>query len=249
MNIRVIAAVGILLAAATLSTCGGPAATPGEFPPPPTISPTVQPVRPTAAPNAPPAGSATAAPPARPLPGTPARVERVEIRILESFPVRVQAIARGNHPDGCTHIADVGQARDGSRITVTVITARPPDALCTMALVPFEETIDVNVLGLRKGNYTVAVNGVEATFALAQDNVISTMPQPATPYPRLAWSDAESLILAGQATDIMQTHALEVTIRLKDGRTVAAMEPRIDYVLELLRRCGNPCATTGFATE
>lgn len=249
MNVRVIAAAGILLAAATLSTCGGPAATPGEFPPPPTISPTAEPVRPTAAPTAPPAGSATAAPPARPLPGTPARVERVEIRILESFPVRVQAIARGNHPDGCTHIADVSQVRDGNRITVTLTTSRPPDALCTMMLVPFEQVIDLNVQGLRKGDYKVAINGVEAAFTLAQDNIISTMPRPSTPYPRLAWSDAETLILAGQATDIMQTHALEVTIRLKDGRTVAASEPRIDYVLEVLRRCGSACANTGFATE
>jgi hypothetical protein len=185
----------------------------------------------------------------RPPLGLLARVERVEIRVLESFPVRVQAVARGNHPDGCTHIADASQVRDGSRITVTLTTARAPDALCTMMLVPFEEVIDLNMQGLRKGNYTVTVNGVEAAFTLAQDNLTSTMPQPATPYPRLAWSDAERLILTGQAADIMQTHALEVTIRLKDGRIVASSEPRIDYVLELLRRCGSACANTAFATE
>lgn len=235
-----------MLAAAA---CGGPVPTPNDFPPPPTAWQTIQPGQATSRPTAPAVGSETAAPTVRPPLGILARVERVEISVLESFPVRVQAIARGNHPDGCTHIADVSQVRDGNRITVTLTTSRPPDALCTMMLVPFEQVIDLNVQGLRKGDYKVAINGVEAAFTLAQDNIISTMPRPSTPYPRLAWSDAETLILAGQATDIMQTHALEVTIRLKDGRTVAASEPRIDYVLEVLRRCGSACANTGFATE
>ncbi len=252
---RVTLAFAVLLVAAVLTACGGPIPTPNDFPPPPTGWQTVQAGRPTATPfapatpTAPPVGGAPSAPATRPPSITLARVERVEIRVLESFPVRVQAVARGHYPDGCTHIADVSQVRDGNRIIVTITTKRPPDAMCTMALTPFEEVVDVNVSGLRKGDYKVAVNAVEASFTLTQDNNTSTLPQPATPYPHLAWSDVEALILAGQATDIMQSHALEVTIRLKDGHTVVATEPRIDYVLELIRRCGSACANTRYATE
>jgi inhibitor of cysteine peptidase len=42
--------------------------------------------------------------------------------------------------------------------------------VCTQALVPFEETIPLDVEGLLAGEYTVNVNGVMATFTLDVDN-------------------------------------------------------------------------------
>jgi len=38
-----------------------------------------------------------------------APVEEIEIVILESFPVQVQVIARGNLPDPCTEIYQINQ--------------------------------------------------------------------------------------------------------------------------------------------
>ena len=100
-----------------------------------------------------------------------ANVESIEILILESFPVQIHVVASGNHPDGCTSIDEISESRDGNTFLVTITTDRPAGEECTMALVPFEETIALNVLGLPAGVYTVDVNGISDTFDLTVDNV------------------------------------------------------------------------------
>jgi inhibitor of cysteine peptidase len=99
-----------------------------------------------------------------------ARVEQIGILILESFPVQVNVVARGNLPDGCTRIDQIEQQRQGNKFLVTITTARPADQMCTQALVPFEQAISLDVAGLKAGTYTVDVNGVQDTFELAMDN-------------------------------------------------------------------------------
>lgn len=103
-----------------------------------------------------------------------ASVEEVDIQILESFPVQVHAVARGYLPDGCTQINENATTvnREGNTFNVYLETIRPKEAVCTEALVPFEQTISLDVYGLEKGTYIVNVNGVEETFELATDNVL-----------------------------------------------------------------------------
>lgn len=105
-----------------------------------------------------------------------ALVEEVDIRILESFPVQVHVAARGNLPDGCTQINENATTvqRDGNTFNVYLGTIRPKEALCTEALVPFEHTIPLDVYGLERGTYTVNVNGVEETFELTIDNILTS---------------------------------------------------------------------------
>lgn len=105
-----------------------------------------------------------------------ANVESVELRILESFPVQVHAVVRGTLADGCTEIDEIEQSRDveNRSFEVRITTARDPDKVCTQALVPFEETIPLDVRDLPAGSYTVDVNGVQASFELQVDN---TLPQ------------------------------------------------------------------------
>lgn len=101
-------------------------------------------------------------------------VEEVEIMILESFPVQVRAVATGYLPDGCTEINENSTTveRNGNTFYVNLRTMRPGDALCTEAIVPFEQTISLDVYGLDKGVYTVNINGIEETFELETDNII-----------------------------------------------------------------------------
>lgn len=108
-----------------------------------------------------------------------ANVESIEILIMESFPVQVNVRARGQLPDGCTTIDDVVVERDDTDFNATITTFRPADAACTEAVVPFEETIALDVEGLPANTYTVNVNGIRGTFTLAVDNV------PETPTPEL----------------------------------------------------------------
>ena len=101
-----------------------------------------------------------------------APVEEIEIEILELFPVQINVIARGNLPDPCTEISEVLQEREGDTFFITIKTYRSP-GFCIQVLAPFEETIPLEVYGLPAGTYTVDVNGVQATFDLLIDNIIS----------------------------------------------------------------------------
>ena len=101
--------------------------------------------------------------------GRPANadVQNVEIRLLESYPVQVQAVARGLLPDaGCTTILGASQKRGGNIFTVTINTTVDPQALCAPALTPFEQVIPLEVDSLLPGPYIVRVNSVEAGFEL-----------------------------------------------------------------------------------
>jgi len=99
-----------------------------------------------------------------------APVNEINILILESFPIQVQVIARGNLPDPCTEISEILQEREGNTFFVTIKTYRPP-GLCIQVLAPFEEIISLEVYGLPAGTYTVDVNGVQDTFDLEVDNI------------------------------------------------------------------------------
>ena len=105
-------------------------------------------------------------------------VKVIDILILESFPVRVNVVARGQLPDGCTEIDEIHQERTDQAFQVTITTVRPASAVCTQALQPFEETISLEVHGLPAGTYAVDINGATSSFELVVDNVIPTEAAP-----------------------------------------------------------------------
>jgi uncharacterized protein YraI len=96
-----------------------------------------------------------------------ADVQTLVIQILESYPLQVNAIARGQLPDaGCTTISGVSQKRSGNTFTVTLMTEFDPKALCALMLTPFEQVIPLEVGSLLPGTYMVRVNNVETSFQL-----------------------------------------------------------------------------------
>jgi inhibitor of cysteine peptidase len=101
-----------------------------------------------------------------------ATVDEIDILILESFPVQINVIASGNLPDPCTEISEVLQEREGNTFFITIKTYRSP-GFCIQVLAPFEEIISLEVYGLPAGTYTVDVNGIQDTFDLEVDNIIS----------------------------------------------------------------------------
>lgn len=101
-----------------------------------------------------------------------ATVERIEIMVLESFPVQIKVNANGYLPDGCTKIDGIEKEKEGSTFLVTIRTIRPADAFCTQAIVPFQEVISLDVYGLKAGIYNVDVNGIKGTFKLETDNIL-----------------------------------------------------------------------------
>ena len=104
--------------------------------------------------------------------GENATVESLEVLILESFPVQVNAVVSGYFPDGCTELYEIDSERDGQEFVITITTRRPAgDIACTQALVPFTETVNLDVLGLEAGTYTVIAQDQETSFTLDVDNV------------------------------------------------------------------------------
>lgn len=110
-------------------------------------------------------------------------VDSIQVMVLESFPVQVNVQARGELPDGCTSVEEIVTQQTGSTFRAIITTLRDPGAGCTMALVPFEETISLDVDGLLAGTYDVMVNGISGSFTLDVDNFVAEEVEEATPEP------------------------------------------------------------------
>ncbi len=110
-----------------------------------------------------------------PTPGTLVDVTELEVFYLESWPLQIHVLVRGFLRDGCVEIDEFVTERDldANRYEIEIKANRDPDAVCTLALVPFEENVPLDVYGIPAGTYTVQANGVETTFTLDTDNVAS----------------------------------------------------------------------------
>jgi LysM repeat protein len=97
-----------------------------------------------------------------------ALIEGVEVRILESYPVQVQAIVRGQLPDACTYIEQITQVREGQTFRLRLTTARYPDRRCAQVLTPFQQVVSLNVAGLPGGTYDVRIGQIVTRFQLPQ---------------------------------------------------------------------------------
>lgn len=87
-------------------------------------------------------------------------VDQVEIQNVDG---QYLATLIGNYPDGCSTLGEIETTVTGDTISVTALADSPPDAMCTMALVPFEETIPLDLSQVEPGEYTVVVNETATT--------------------------------------------------------------------------------------
>jgi hypothetical protein len=63
----------------------------------------------------------------------------------------------------------------------------------------------------------------------------------------ISWPEAVRLIEQCNVTMVMQTHSLDINLRLKDGREVTSVEPTIDGVFQVTQRAN--CPNVIIATE
>ena len=141
--------------------------------------------------------------------GNNAKVEEISTEELESFPVQVRVTIEGNLPDGCTEIDEILTAREDDTFTIEIVTRRPTgDVACTMALVPFEETVDLDVEGLKAGTYTVVAQDKETTFILRADNVL--------PDDDEDYTYGQAATLEDMRINVMESFPVQVSVTL-DG--------------------------------
>ena len=93
----------------------------------------------------------------------------LEISILESFPVQVEVTVRGDFADGCGRF-DALTAERTEQLFQLQLHTHDVGEICTMALVPFEESILLDVAGLKAGIYQVVLGELSAEFTLDADN-------------------------------------------------------------------------------
>ncbi len=100
-----------------------------------------------------------------------AGVEVVEIHQIESSPVQVNVYIRGHLPNECATIDQITQNRTDSNFKVTLESIYFDDASCSSDPIPFEEVIELDIVGLTAGIYVVDVNGLQGSFTLRTDNI------------------------------------------------------------------------------
>jgi len=99
-----------------------------------------------------------------------ARVERIAVQVLESFPLQVQVVAYGMLPSSCASLAGREVIQDGNRFVVT-LWQESILGPCLPVTEAFEAVITLDVLGLAAGDYEVEVNGARSRFSLPVDNI------------------------------------------------------------------------------
>ena len=96
-------------------------------------------------------------------------VDEIELLLLESFPVQVVAVVRGNLADGCVVLDGVTAERTDDGFALQFAAHKKGD-MCTQSLVPFEERVSLEVRGLKAGTYTVTAGEASGQFKFDVDN-------------------------------------------------------------------------------
>ena len=132
---------------------------------------------PAGAPQSPEAAGSQSSPPAQQQ--VRVQVDELQVSLLESLPTQVQVTVRGSLPNGCARITKIAQTREGTRFFISIGATKDPNAICTQALVPFEESVTLDTSGLAPGTYSVQVHGVVAPLTLSADMVATLEPDAA----------------------------------------------------------------------
>lgn len=102
-----------------------------------------------------------------------AKIEKLEIQKLKTFPEQVHVVVSGYFPDGCYNLGETFVRRVDNRFEIAVNQNQLQTLVaCTQALVPFKTRIVLDVYGLAKGRYDVVVNNLNDAFELTQDNIL-----------------------------------------------------------------------------
>ena len=58
----------------------------------------------------------------------------------------------------------------------------------------------------------------------------------------VSWPQAYGMLMNGEVSQVMQAKAEKITLMLKDGRSLVALQPAAGDILRAIENCGEPCA-------
>ncbi len=70
-----------------------------------------------------------------------------------------------------------------------------------------------------------------------------------TDHAEVTWAEAVELLSKGEVQLVSQAHNLEVSLLLKNGRTVTTVQPQIDAILDAIVACGEECSNIVIVSE
>lgn len=85
-------------------------------------------------------------------------IDSTDLLIMESYPVQIALVLKGNLPTPCNQLRVVANPPDEqNQIEVEVYSVIDPEQMCVQVLEPFEANL--NLGSFPTGHYTVRVNG------------------------------------------------------------------------------------------
>jgi hypothetical protein len=92
----------------------------------------------------------------------PIQVDSVEVLLQEGRPA---AHVRGVIGDGCTELSAITLERAGTLVTITIVSTRPEEAICTQIAKLYDDVLRLPG-DFPAGRYVLRVNTAETTFAV-----------------------------------------------------------------------------------
>ena len=103
--------------------------------------------------------------------GGTATVTGLSLVTLETFPYQEQANVNLSLSDTCS-TATPNVIQSGSTYDITFTTTKPANAVCTDTATPSQLTVNLPVVNIPAGTYTVNAGTYSQTFTFAMDNQI-----------------------------------------------------------------------------
>jgi hypothetical protein len=130
---------------------------------------------------------------------------------------------------------------DARSICVTVSGASP--------CIVMEDRIDATFSGNRVllQGITQGENVLVRKLQLLTEGQSAVAPQPGNIF--ISWADAVDLIKGCHVGSVMQAHSLDVSLELKNGERLQAVEPQIDEVFDIVTAASGTCGDILLGTE
>ncbi len=89
-------------------------------------------------------------------------------------------------------------------------------------------------------NYPAPTDMVYPAPGATQEKLSQLYPEPKSG-DEVAWDHVVAMMYNGEVTQIVQSSSLQLTLSLRDGRTLVAKETTYDDVKIVIQKCGDPC--------
>jgi hypothetical protein len=99
-----------------------------------------------------------------------AQVQSVEIQLMQTDPVQVKAVVRGDLTESCATLGDTQISYAANTFYIKVLTVSPTDRGCVQITTPYEQTVYLDTAELTPGIVTVIANDVSTSFNFSAEN-------------------------------------------------------------------------------